>query len=89
VGLVTEDDARFIAQASHPAAGEFEGRLTGYAGRGDAVRVMVSNFHPGGGTSQATLSRVEVQCHPVACTAGAPGRQTGQDANPKSPHDAR
>lgn len=89
VGLVTEDDARFIAQASHPAAGEFEGRLAGYAGRGDAVRVMISNFHSGGGASQATLSRVEVQCYPVACTAGAPGRQPEQDASPQAPHDAR
>lgn len=89
VGLLTGDGARFIAQASHPATGEFEGRLAGYAGRRDAVRVVVSNFHPGGGASRATLSRVEVQCHPVACTAGTPGRQPGQNANSTAPQGAR
>ncbi len=74
VGLLTGDGARFIAQATHAAARDFDGKLAGYAGKRDSVRVVISNFHPGGGSSKATLHRLEVQCYPTACGSGTPGR---------------
>ncbi|MBL0141883.1 MAG: glycosyltransferase family 39 protein [Betaproteobacteria bacterium] len=70
IGLLLGDESRFIALSSRKSAGDFEGQLLGYAGERDTVKVVVSNFKPAGGSSQATLRDFELKCYPRPCGTG-------------------
>lgn len=73
VGLLTGDEARFIASTTRDKVGEFSGELLGYAGSHDRVHIVISNHEPSGGRSRVTFAWLELKCSPAPCGPGRRG----------------